>query len=144
MLVRSYAAAIKRRYIQVNPPHLRVFMLFDLDYEGAGVGWGDNNLPMPAWAASNRENGGAHHAYALSAPVLTAEYGGRQKALRYLAALEAAYKAKLRGDVGFVSLITKNPEHPHWLTLRGVPDAIRGYDLEYLADFVDLDKFKPY
>ncbi|HCK9560387.1 TPA: plasmid replicase, partial [Salmonella enterica subsp. enterica serovar Typhi] len=33
MLVRSYAAAIKRRYIQVNPPHLRVFMLFDLDYE---------------------------------------------------------------------------------------------------------------
>ncbi|MCH8792865.1 plasmid replicase, partial [Neisseria gonorrhoeae] len=26
MLVRSYAAAIKRRYIQVNPPHLRVFM----------------------------------------------------------------------------------------------------------------------
>ncbi|WP_308473759.1 replication initiation protein, partial [Neisseria gonorrhoeae] len=60
--------------------------------------------------------------------MLTAEYGGRQKALRYLAELEAAYKAKLRGDVGFVSLITKNPEHPHWLTLRGVPDAIRGYD----------------
>ncbi|HFC3035409.1 TPA: replication initiation protein [Neisseria gonorrhoeae] len=144
MLVRSYAAAIKRRYIQVNPPHLRVFMLFDLDYEGAGLAWEDNNLPMPAWAAINRENGGAHLAYALSAPVLTAEYGGRQKALRYLAALEAAYKAKLRGDVGFVSLITKNPEHPHWLTLRGVPDAIRGYDLEYLADFVDLDKFKPY
>nr|WP_249935475.1 hypothetical protein [Neisseria gonorrhoeae] len=39
--------------------------------------------------------------------MLTAEYGGRQKALRYLAALEAAYKAKLRGDVGFVSLIRK-------------------------------------
>ncbi|MBZ5489260.1 replication initiation protein, partial [Halomonas aquamarina] len=94
MLVRSYAAAIKRRYIQVNPPHLRVFMLFDLDYEGAGLAWEDNNLPMPAWAAINRENGGAHLAYALSAPVLTAEYGGRQKALRYLAALEAAYKAK--------------------------------------------------
>ncbi len=43
-----------------------------------------------------------------------------------------------------VSLITKNPEHPLWLTLRGVPAAIRGYDLEYLADFVDLDKFNPY
>ncbi len=50
----------------------------------------------------------------------------------------------MRGDFGFVSLITKNPEHPHWLALRGVPDAIRGYDFEYLADFVELDKFKPY
>lgn len=143
-LVRSYAHAIKRRYIQVNPPHLRVFMLFDLDYEGAALAWEDNNLPMPAWAAINRENGHAHIAYALSAPVLTANFGGRQAALRYLAAIEAAYHAKLSCDDGFTSLITKNPEHPHWLTLRGVPDAIRGYDLPYLADFVELDKFKPY
>ncbi len=36
MLVRSNAAAIKRRYIQVNPPHMRVFMLFGLDYIGEG------------------------------------------------------------------------------------------------------------
>lgn len=141
---RSYAHAIKRRYIQVNPPHLRVFMLHDLDYAGAGLAWEDNNLPMPAWAAVNRENRHAHIAYALSAPVLTADYGGRQAALRYLAALEAAYRAKLNADDGFSGLITKNPLHPEWLLLRGVPDAIRGYDLEYLADFVDLAKFKPY
>ncbi len=82
MLVRSYAAAIKCRYIQVNPPPLRVFMLFDLVYEGAGLSWVDNNLPMLAWAAINREYGAVHLAYALSAPVLTAEYGGRQKAMR--------------------------------------------------------------
>ena len=144
MQVRSYAAAIKRRYIQVNPPHLRVFMLFDLDYAGAGLAWEDNNLPMPAWAAINRENKHAHLAYALSAPVLTADYGGRQAALRYLAAVEAAYRAKLRGDDGFSGLITKNPMHPFWELLRGVPEAVRGYDLPYLAEFVDLDKFKPY
>ncbi len=48
MLVRSYAAAIKRRYIQVNPPHLRVFMLFDLEYGGAGLAWENNNLSIPA------------------------------------------------------------------------------------------------
>ncbi|WP_232470083.1 hypothetical protein [Neisseria gonorrhoeae] len=53
------------------------------------------------------------------------------------------HKAKLRGDVGFVSLITKIPT-------SALADAARrfrrnqGYDLEYLADFVDLDKFKPY
>mgnify|MGYP000465573074 FL=1 len=141
---RSYAYAIKRRYIQVNPPHLRTFLLFDLDYAGAALAWEDNNLPMPAWAAINRENTHAHIAYALSAPVLTADFGGRQAALRYLAAVEAAYRAKLGGDDGFSGLITKNPVHPHWELLRGVPDAIRGYDLPYLADFVDLDRFKPY
>jgi hypothetical protein len=141
---RSYAHAIKRRYVQVNPPHLRVFMLYDLDYAGAALAWEDNGLPMPAWAAVNRENKHAHLAYALSAPVLTAEYGGRQAALRYLAAVEAAYRAKLNADDGFSGLITKNPVHPHWELLSGVPEAIRGYDLPFLADFVDLDKFKPY
>ena len=141
---RSYKTAITHRYIQVNPPHLRTFLLFDLDYEGAALSWEDNNLPMPAWAAINRENTHAHIAYALSAPVLTADFGGRQAALRYLAAIEAAYRAKLGGDDGFSGLITKNPMHPHWELLRGVPDAIRGYDLPYLADFVDLDRFKPY
>ena len=141
---RSYKTAITRRYIQVNPPHLRTFLLFDLDYAGAALAWEDNNLPMPAWAAINRENTHAHLAYALSAPVLTADFGGRQAALRYLAAIEAAYRAKLGGDDGFSGLITKNPVHPHWELLRGVPDAVRGYDLPYLADFVDLDRFKPY
>ena len=144
MKVRSYAHAIKRRYIQVNPPHLRTFLLFDLDYAGAALAWEDNNLPMPAWAAVNRENTHAHLAYALSAPVLTADFGGRQAALRYLAAVEAAYRAKLGGDDGFSGLITKNPVHPHWELLRGVPDAVWGYDLPYLADFVDFAKFKPY
>jgi len=141
---RSYAHAIKCRYVQVNPPHLRVFLLFDLDYAGGGIAWQDNGLPMPAWAAVNRQNKHAHLAYALSAPVLTADYGGRQAALRYLAAVEAAYRAKLRGDDGFSGLITKHPMHPFWELLRGVPEAVRGYDLPYLAEFVDLDKFKPY
>lgn len=141
---RSYKTAITRRYIQVNPPHLRTFLLFDLDYAGAALAWEDNNLPMPAWAAVNRQNKHAHLAYALSAPVLTADYGGRQAALRYLAAVEAAYRARLNGDDGFSGLITKNPIHPHWELLQGVPDAVRGYDLPYLAEFVDLAKFKPY
>ena len=141
---RSYAHAIKRRYVQGNPPHLRVFLLFDLDYAGAGLAWEDTALPMPAWAAVNRENGHAHLAYALSAPVLTADYGGRQAALRYLAAVEAAYRAKLKGDDGFSGLITKNPVHPFWKLLRGVPDAVKGYDLPYLAEFVNLDRFRPY
>ena len=122
---RSYLHAIKHRYIQVNPPHLRVFMLFDIDREGGALAWEDNGLPMPAWATINRENRHAHLAYALAAPVLTADFGGRQAALRYLAAIEAAYRAKLGGDDGFASLITKNPVHPHWELLQGVPGCPR-------------------
>ena len=119
-------------------------MLFDIDREGGALAWEDNRLPMPAWATINRENRHAHLAYALAAPVLTADFGGRQAALRYLAAIEAAYRAKLGGDDGFASLITKNPVHPHWELLQGVPEAVRGYDLPYLADFIDLQRFKPY
>ena len=141
---RSYLHAIKHRYIQVNPPHLRVFMLFDIDREGGALAWEDNGLPMPAWATINRENRHAHLAYALAAPVLTADFGGRQAALRYLAAIEAAYREKLGGDDGFASLITKNPVHPHWELLQGDPEAVRGYDLPYLADFIDLQRIKPY
>lgn len=141
---KTYAHAIKHRYIQVNPPHLRVFMLFDLDYGGAAFAWENQNLPMPAWAAINRQNSHAHLAYALSAPVLTADYSGRQAALRYLAAVEAAYRTKLKADDGFSSLITKNPMHPLWLLLQGTPQSVQGYDLPYLADFVDFRKFRPY
>lgn len=141
---RCYATAIKRRYIQVNPPHLRMWLLFDIDRAGGALAWEDAMLPMPAWAAVNRANRHAHLAYALSAPVLTADYKGRQAPLRYLAAIEAGMNAKLGGDSGFASLITKNPVHPHWMTLHGVPDALRGYDLQYLDEFVDVAKFRPY
>ncbi|WP_232470082.1 replication initiation protein [Neisseria gonorrhoeae] len=51
---------------------------------------GRHNLPMPAWRGNHRENGGAHLAYALSAPVLTRGIRWETKSLRYLAALEAA------------------------------------------------------
>ena len=144
---RSYKTAITRRYVQVNPPHLRHFLLFDLDYAGAATAWEDVNLHMPAWAAVNRENKHAHLAYALHTPVLTAEFKGRLEPLRYLATVEACMRSYLRGDDGYSGLITKNPIHPHWELLRGVPDAIRGYslrDLENCIDAADFAKCKPY
>lgn len=144
---RTYKTAITRRYVQVNPPHLRHFLLFDLDYPGAAIAWEEANLLMPAWAAMNRENGHAHLAYALHTPILTADFKGRLEPLRYLATIEACIRAYLRGDDGYSGLITKNPMHPHWQLLRGVPDAIRGYslrDLENCIDVNDFAKCKPY
>lgn len=144
---RSYATAIKRLYIQVNPPHLRIFSLYDLDYPGAYLAWEEANLLPPAWGAINTQNMHGHLAYALSAPVLTADFGGRQAALRYLAAIEAAFRAYLKADEGFSGLITKNPVHPQWRLLKGPPQAITGWTLDELAgciDANDLRKFKPY
>jgi Replicase family/Primase C terminal 1 (PriCT-1) len=138
--VRSYQHAIKRRYIQANPPHMRVWSLYDIDRPGGGLAWEDANLPMPSWTTVNKSNGHAHIAYGLVAPVLTASMEARQAPLRYLEAVEACFRAKLGGDDGYTGLITKNPQHPHWWTLKGKTE---GFELGYLAEFIDLERFKP-
>jgi hypothetical protein len=137
--IRSYQHAIKHRYIQANPPHMRIWSLYDIDRPGGGLSWEDANLPMPSWAAINKANGHAHLAYGLTAPVLTASMEARQAPLRYLNAVEAAFRAKLGGDDGYSGLITKNPQHPHWWTLKGPHE---GYELGYMAEFVNLERFK--
>ena len=137
--IRSLPHAMRRRYIQVNPPHLRFWMLFDLDRPGAALAWDDALLPEPAWSATNPANGHAHIAYGLSAPVLVSD-AARQAPLRYLAAVESAYRVALDADPGYSGLITKNPAHAHWRVLRGRQVC---YELGELAEWVDLPKFLP-
>lgn len=137
--IRSLKQALTKCYIQANPPHLRIWSLYDIDRPGGGLAWEDGNLPPPSWATVNKANGHAHLAYGLRAPVLTSSMEARQEPLRYLNAVEAAFRAKLGGDDGFSGLITKNPAHPLWWTLRGPELA---YELGDLAEFVDLERFK--
>lgn len=137
--IRSLKQALTKSYIQANPPHLRVWSLYDIDRPGGGLAWEDGNLPPPSWAAVNKQNGHAHLAYGLGAPVLTASMEARQAPLRYLNAVEMAFRARLQGDAGFSGLITKNPAHPLWWTLRGPQLA---YELGELAEWVDLERFK--
>ena len=138
--IRSLAQALTKPYLQVNPPHLRVWSIFDVDRPGAALAWEDAGLPPPAWAAVNRENGHAHIVYGLSAPVLVDSPDMRQAPMRYLCAVEAAFRAKLDADSGYSGLITKNPTHPLWHVLRGPQ---RGYELGELAEWVDLSKHAP-
>jgi hypothetical protein len=138
--IRSLAQALTKPYIQVNPPHLRIWSIFDVDRPGAAVAWEDAMLPPPAWTAVNRENGHAHLVYGLSAPVLVDSPDMRQGPLRYLCAVEAAFRAKLEADSGYTGLITKNPAHPLWRVLRGPQ---RGYELGELAEYVDLPRHIP-
>ncbi len=64
----------------------------------------------------------------------------RDGPIRYLAAIEGAFTATLEADPGFTGILTKNPAHPQWHILRG-PRI--GYELNELAEWVDLDRFKP-
>ena len=138
--IRSLAQALTKPYLQVNPPHLRVWSIYDVDRAGAVLAWEDAGLPPPAWSAVNRENGHAHLVWGLTAPVLVDSPDMRQAPLRYLCAVESAFREKLQADNGYSGLITKNPAHPLWRVLKGPQ---QGYELGYLAEWVDLPKHTP-
>jgi hypothetical protein len=137
---RSLRQALTKPYIQPNPPHLRVWSVFDVDRPGGALAWEDGNLPPPSWAAANRDNAHAHLVWGLSAPVLVDSPDMRQRPLRYLCAVEAAFRERLKADPAYVGLLTKNPSHNRWRVLRG-PHSY--YELGYLAEWVELPKHLP-
>jgi hypothetical protein len=134
--IRGRDTALKMPYIQVNPPVLKFWLIFDIDRPASGFAWEDANLPTPAWVSQNRKNGHCHMAWGLSAPVLTTR-DARLEPLRYLAAIEGAFRHELKADTGFSGLITKNPLNPQWLSYVGDTTL---HEMGYLADFVDLKK----
>ncbi|STQ88882.1 Replicase family [Edwardsiella ictaluri] len=52
--------------------------------------------------------------YALDTAVRTAPDNSSLKALRYAAAIERGLRDKLRADLGYSSLLCKNPLHDYW------------------------------
>jgi hypothetical protein len=139
--IRSLAKALTHPYIQANPPHLRVWALFDIDRAGAALAWEDADLPPPTWTAINRQNGHAHSAWGLEVPVLVDGLGARDAPLRYLCAVESLMAERLQADPGFGGLITKNPAHPLWWTLKG---PRLSYSLGELAEYLPgLEKHRP-
>jgi len=139
--IRGLGQALLKPYISANPPFLRVWSIFDIDRPGAANAWDDAGLPPPAWTSINKENGHAHSAWGLSAPVLVNGLGARDAPMRYLCAVESMMREKLQADTGFAGLITKNPSHPLWLTLRGPRMC---YDLAELAEYLPgLEKHRP-
>lgn len=139
--IRSLKSALKHQYVQANPPHLRVWSIFDVDRAGAMVAWDDAGLPPPSWGSKNKANGHAHLVWGLSAPVLVDGLGARDAPMRYLCAVESMMREMLRADSGYAGLVTKNPAHPLWETLRGPRLA---YDLGELAEYLPgLEKHRP-
>jgi len=138
-VIRNIEHALKRSHIQYNPPPAIVWMVFDLDYDGAATSWMDEELPPPAWVSINPDNGHAHVAYGISTPVCRTEFA-HSKPLYFLKIIEQAYRKRLKGDAEFSCFLTKNPLHDRWRTYY--PPSINGgiYDLSYLAEFVELKK----
>ena len=138
--IRTLQHALKHPYIQANPPHMRIWSIYDVDRAGAALAWDDANLPPPAWAAVDRQSTRGHLVWGLSVPVLVDSPDMRQRPMRYLCAIEAAFRVKLQADQGYSGLMTKNPAFELWRVLRGPRIA---YELAELADWVDLPKFIP-
>jgi hypothetical protein len=138
LLIRPSKTAIRKRYIQANPPWLRSWLIFDIDRPGAAVAWDDADLPEPFWTSQNPENGHAHLCYGLDAPVLLGHHD-RQRPMRYLAAVEHAMRAKLEADPGYSGLITKNPMHKAWRTFWHPVGGL--YCLDDLSEWLELPKY---
>ena len=138
VIIRPKKTAIQKPYIQHNPPCLITSLVFDIDRSDAYFAWSDVNLPEPTWIAKNPENCHAHIGYMLATPVCTT-HRARQNVIEYLAKIEQAYSLALGADRGYSGLITKNPCHTAW---ENHIFGVEPYELNYLADFVELTELK--
>jgi hypothetical protein len=138
LLIRPTETALSHRHIQPNAPLAVSWLIFDLDYAQAAWAWEKENLPPPTICIVNPENTHAHLIYGLNTPIVTSE-AAHDAPIRYAAAVQAAFLAKLRADTSYAGLITKNPLHPSWRVVW----VNKLYDLSELAEYVTLSKRKP-
>ncbi len=134
-LIRSKKHAVQYPLIQVNPPHLVNYLIFDIDESDAYLHFFDAGLPTPTWIAKNRKNGHCHVCYELETAVCKTA-NARLKPLRYLASIEYTYAKKLGADLRYSGLLTKNPMDRDWEVSYLNP---RPFDLAELADYIELE-----
>lgn len=141
--LRRFPLALRKPQIQINPPTLTYWLVFDIDREQGGLAWDYAGLPYPTWSAVNPDNGHAHIVYGLEVAVCTSE-AARIAPLRYLSAVYTAMAERMGADKSYAGLLTHNPTHKHWRTYWG---RRQPYDLGELADYLELppysDHFKP-
>jgi hypothetical protein len=141
LLIRPQATALAYRHVQYNPPPYVSCLVFDIDRPDGYAAWETAGLPAPHWIAVNLDEGldengvcrrgRAHLGYILATPVARTS-AAKAKPLRYLAAIEHVMAHRLRADMGYAGLITKNPIHSDWWT---VWHNHKPYSLDYLAEF---------
>ena len=139
---RRFNLAVRRKYIQLNPPRTCMWMIFDVDRHVAHQRWSDVNLPPPAWTASDRRTGRGHVVYGLAYPVKTDVVTPQT---RLLAAVQHAVTDRLDADRGYSGLMTKNPRWQDqntgekWSSVAWAKPGTN-YTLREFLDWVDLPK----
>lgn len=136
--IRIINQAIKKKYIQPNSPWNLRWFVYDIDRPTASVDWYELDAPAPNIVATNMQNGHSHLFYGLEFPVYK-QPEAHQNILRYAASIDVALNKKLNADPGYAGLISKNPLHDFW---KVESFEKREYDLEWLADYVDLEPYK--
>ena len=111
-------AAMRRRYIEPQPPWEHLWLLFDVDRDASWAAADEAGLPAPSITAINRQNGHGHLLYGLQVPLKMDTFGGRKAPVYYAETVERAMTAKLRADVTYSGLTCKNPLHRHWTVLQ--------------------------
>lgn len=137
LVIRPREQAVRKPYLEVNPPKMVHWLVFDIDRDNAAFAWQDTfGLKAPHLAIINPANGHCHLWYKLASPVCRSE-AGHLKPLEYLAAIQRTYTSLLGADPGYAGLVTKNPLHPAHGLLVFRPLS-RPYTLAELASNVDL------
>lgn len=136
--IRSKAHAKKHVYIQPNHPVRVTYIVIDIDHgDGIHQCLIDTDLPPPHLIIQNPDNCHIHAVYKLSSPVFM--WGKAKVApIRYLARVVQGMNKKLGGDNSYGGNLMKNPINARWTTYTTSAPS-KGYSLECLAQFVDLD-----
>src|SRR5262249_27371981 len=111
--IKSKAAALRHRHIQLNGPSSFRWMQHDIDRPDAYFAHRDAYLPPPNVIAINPENGHGHSAILLANPVAR-HSASRIAPLRLFAAVERGVARRLGADRQYTGLICKNPMHRDW------------------------------
>lgn len=138
LTIRKREKALEMLYIQANQPTIQTCLLFDIDKENSFYTFEDAGLPVPQFITKSPDSGRCHYGYILRSGVCKTQQA-RLKPLKYAAAVENGIAEALGSDRAYVGLVTKNPLNSHWSPYWS---GAKLYDLDYLADCVDLTVLK--
>lgn len=136
--IRPAEVAITRKYLQYNKPTDLRWFVYDVDRSTAHFDWQDLHVPSPNITVMNKKNGHAHLFYGLEIPVHM-QMGSKKNPIRFASVIDVSLMKSLSADECFAELICKNPFNDFWDTKLWRSFS---YDLNELADNLDLEKYK--
>jgi len=138
-VIRLFRFADAFKYIETQTPVAAQRIVIDIDRDVRAITrcndwWNLLDVPHPSYVLLNSVNGHAHVFYELETPVATHD-AARTAPLRYLAAVEAALRRALGGDVDYGGFLCKNPHSAAWELHRGRKAL---YSLPELSEYLEL------